>query len=86
MRYVEAVMLIHFQRSSLMVLRDWERGRMRIDLRSAIELELVRSKSSSAKEAGSLLSVLDYTCTRIGKHGLVSEIVSPVCDVVSLRG
>lgn len=84
MRYVETVMLIHFQRASLMVLRDWESGRMRIDMRSAIELELVRSKCCSIKDGGTLLHVLDHTCTRIGKHGLISEILSPVCDVVSV--
>jgi len=82
MRRLESLMLIHFQKGSLALTREWRAGRMHIDLRSVVELELLRNKRDG-KTDGTLLAVLDRTCTREGRRALVADILSPPCDPVS---
>ncbi|KAA0168988.1 hypothetical protein FNF31_00149 [Cafeteria roenbergensis] len=52
---------------------------MHIDYRSVAELELLRSKRDG-KTDGTLLAVLDRTCTRIGKRALLADVLSPPCS------
>lgn len=82
LRRLEALLLVHFHRRSIRLVRAWQSGRMHIDYRSVVELELLRSKRDG-KADGTLLAVLDRTCTRIGKRALFADILSPPCSTVS---
>lgn len=82
LRRLEALLLVHFHRRSIRLVRAWQSGRMHIDYRSVAELELLRSKRDG-KTDGTLLAVLDRTCTRIGKRALLADVLSPPCSTVS---
>lgn len=82
LRRLEALLLIHFHRHSIKLVRAWQAGRMHIDYRSVVELELLRSKRDG-KVDGTLMAVLDRTCTRIGKRALFADIMNPPCGAVS---
>ncbi|KAA0157150.1 hypothetical protein FNF29_00502 [Cafeteria roenbergensis] len=79
LRRLEALLLVHFHRRSIRLVRAWQSGRMHIDYRSVAELELLRSKRDG-KTDGTLLAVLDRTCTRIGKRALLADVLSPPCS------
>ena len=85
LRYIENCEGRSFGRHSLRIVYcSSQRGRMVIDRRTAINLELI-SNARSGSQKDSLFGAINYTKTVVGARLLRSEILRPSTDLVTLQ-
>ena len=85
LRYIENCEGRSFGRHSLRIVYcSSQRGRMVIDRRTAINLELI-SNARSGSQKDSLFGAINYTKTVVGARLLRSEILRPSTDLATLQ-